>query len=491
MNLRRSPTTVSHMTAISLPLDDHARAVGPPARGGVHLAAFAAFSGSDCHEGLPAMIDELMGALVSAERSLAARFEADLAATASARATATAERRVLAMLAYEQAERGEDAEQAAELGVRALSGGHLLADGARSQELFLVAVVLGLAGRTRIAERVLDEIIDDAAHRSSCAVLAAACGQRGLLRYRRGAVTEALADLQTALGAARGQPWEILIDDGRACLLRVLADRGQLDAAEDELEAWCATGPLPDTPFGNRLLIERGRLRLAQGRLGYAVADLGAAAGRLGAASGALAFEWRGPAARAYYGLGERDRALRLADEDLTLARRWGAARQLGAAGATLGLIEGGATGIERVREAVAILDGSGAHLERARALVTLGSMLRRAGEASEARAQLRAGLELAVMCGASALAHTAEQEIAATGVRRRRRLALSGPEALTPSERRVVELAADGLSNPDIASALFVTRKTVEMHLGNAYRKLHINSRQQLRLVLGTRRAS
>ncbi len=59
------------------------------------------------------------------------------------------------------------------------------------------------------------------------------------------------------------------------------------------------------------------------------------------------------------------------------------------------------------------------------------------------------------------------------------------GLDSLTPSERRIVDLATEGASNPEIAQALFVTVKTVEMHLGNAYRKLGINSRRQLATLL------
>jgi DNA-binding CsgD family transcriptional regulator len=58
---------------------------------------------------------------------------------------------------------------------------------------------------------------------------------------------------------------------------------------------------------------------------------------------------------------------------------------------------------------------------------------------------------------------------------------AASGVEALTASERRVAELAGSGLSNPEIAQQLFVTRKTVETHLGHAYAKLNIASRKEL----------
>jgi DNA-binding CsgD family transcriptional regulator len=63
----------------------------------------------------------------------------------------------------------------------------------------------------------------------------------------------------------------------------------------------------------------------------------------------------------------------------------------------------------------------------------------------------------------------------------RPRTSALSGVGSLTPSERRVTALAADGYTNREVAEALFVTPKTVEMHLGNAYRKLGARSRRDL----------
>jgi len=63
----------------------------------------------------------------------------------------------------------------------------------------------------------------------------------------------------------------------------------------------------------------------------------------------------------------------------------------------------------------------------------------------------------------------------------RPRREALSGVDSLTPSERRVADLAAAGRTNRDVAQELFVTPKTVEVHLSNAYRKLGIRSRREL----------
>jgi DNA-binding CsgD family transcriptional regulator len=87
-------------------------------------------------------------------------------------------------------------------------------------------------------------------------------------------------------------------------------------------------------------------------------------------------------------------------------------------------------------------------------------------------------------MCGATPLAKRAETELLATGARPRR-IALSGPESLTPSERRVAGMAAEGQTNREIAQALFVTPKTVEVHLSSVYRKLAIESRTQLSAAL------
>ena len=95
--------------------------------------------------------------------------------------------------------------------------------------------------------------------------------------------------------------------------------------------------------------------------------------------------------------------------------------------------------------------------------------------------------LELAGRCGAGALAKRARTELRAAGGRARHPEG-TGVEQLTASERRVAELAAEGQSNPEIAQALFVTRKTVEAHLGHVYRKLDIAGRGELPRALRAR---
>ena len=64
----------------------------------------------------------------------------------------------------------------------------------------------------------------------------------------------------------------------------------------------------------------------------------------------------------------------------------------------------------------------------------------------------------------------------------------MSGADSLTPSERRIAEMAAAGLSNAEIAQELFLTVKTIEMHLTRAYRKLDVRRRAQLAQALGAK---
>jgi DNA-binding NarL/FixJ family response regulator len=174
------------------------------------------------------------------------------------------------------------------------------------------------------------------------------------------------------------------------------------------------------------------------------------------------------------------DEARELAGDEVKRAQRWGAPRSVGIALRAQGLAEGGEAGIAALREAVSVLDGSGSELEHAHALVALGAALRRDSSRAEARELLQRGLEIAHRSGARPLAVRAQEELAATGARLRR-LVTSGLDALTPSERRVAEMAAEGLTNKEIAQALFVTPKTVEVHLSSVYRKLEIASRAQL----------
>jgi DNA-binding CsgD family transcriptional regulator len=130
--------------------------------------------------------------------------------------------------------------------------------------------------------------------------------------------------------------------------------------------------------------------------------------------------------------------------------------------------------------ESVSSLSDSPAVLERARSLTELGAALRRAGQRASARERLGEALDLAARCGARPLGARARDELRATGARPRREWR-TGVEALTPSELRIVRLAAEGRTNREIAHELYVTLKTVEGHLARAYTKLGIEGRPQL----------
>jgi DNA-binding CsgD family transcriptional regulator len=189
---------------------------------------------------------------------------------------------------------------------------------------------------------------------------------------------------------------------------------------------------------------------------------------------------WRSTAARAAAAVGEHARARELAAEELGLARTFGAPRAVGIALRAFAVICDGRRRIERLQEAVDVLANSPARLEHAHALVDLGAALCRERQRVIARDPLRQGLDIALAAGSVALARRASEELAASGAKPRR-ARVTGPDALTPSERRIARMAAEGMSNSQIAQVLFVVPRTVEMHLTSVYRKLAIDSRTQL----------
>jgi DNA-binding CsgD family transcriptional regulator len=150
------------------------------------------------------------------------------------------------------------------------------------------------------------------------------------------------------------------------------------------------------------------------------------------------------------------------------------------------GVVAGGDRGASLLREAIDTLERGDARLERARALADLGAMLRRRNRRAEARKLLRDALDAAHRASARPLADYAETELRATGARPRR-VVLTGLDSLTASERRVAQLASQGLSNREIAQTLFVTARTVEGHLTSVFRKLRVQSRDELPAALAS----
>jgi DNA-binding CsgD family transcriptional regulator len=302
----------------------------------------------------------------------------------------------------------------------------------------------------------------------------------------RGDLAEAEADAREALDA--GETWATsarFLGHSLAFLAVALMEQGKLDEAAAAL-ARAGMDELFDSASMLYLPDSRARLRLLRGDLAGGLEEMLDAGRRfegLGGRNPAF-LAWRSQAALALLQLGKREEAWPLASEELELARTWGAPRALGAALRVAGLVEGGQQGLALLGEAVEVLADSPAKLEHAKARTELGAALRRARRRIEAREQLRRAVELATICGAVPLAARAETELLATGARPRR-IALSGVDSLTPSERRVAQMAAEGQTNREVAQALFVSPKTVEVHLSSVYRKLEIRSRSQLPAAL------
>jgi DNA-binding CsgD family transcriptional regulator len=389
------------------------------------------------------------------------------------------ERLVLAPLALIRMGLGGQADPAADLAERAAGAHRSDARGGEGLWLMFIFIVLYKTDRLEIAQRVLDRELRAARERGSLVGYGLVCSFRGAVAARRGELATAEAEHRASLDALPPDSWQ---RTGRTSgLLDVLVEAGQLDEAEAILAAGGWQGPLSDDRETNVLLASRSRLRFARGDHPGALADALEARRRLRRPDGGDT-NWDGWLRIALLRrlLGEPDEARAEADSLLAAARRFDTPGAVGQALRGCGLIEGGRAGLERLREAVAHLERSPARLEHAHALVDLGAALRRLGARADARDPLRDGMDLAAAAGAVPLAERARQELAATGLRVRR-AAQTGIAALTPSERRIAEHAAAGLTNAQIAQALFVTTKTVEMHLGNAYRKLDITSRHEL----------
>jgi DNA-binding CsgD family transcriptional regulator len=401
--------------------------------------------------------------------------------------TTVGEKLLLALLAYHDARAAAPAAQAVALARRALAGGTLVTGDVSGAAFVPPTTVLAMADLDEVLA-IYEEALAGAHRRGSTFAFAAVKVFRAQTLVWRGDLGEAEADAREALAA--GEAWAAsarFAGHGAAFLADALMEQGRLDDAAAALARAGVGDSVPETARLLYLSDSSARLRILRGDFAGGLAEL-LEAGRRFEAVGSRnpAFiAWRSPSALALLRLDNRDEARRLALEEVEVARAWGAPRGLGAALRVAGLVEGGEEGLQLLGEAVDVLRESPAKLEHAKARTELGAALRRANRRAQARDELRHAVELATICSAAALAARGESELLATGARPRR-IALSGVASLTPSERRVAEMAAEGPTNREIAQALFVTQRTVEVHLTSIYRKLGISSRSQLAAALG-----
>lgn len=396
-----------------------------------------------------------------------------------------ADRMILACLAFGACATGDrPADEVASLARRAEPGP--LSGTERWLRVAFAGSALAVADRLPEAFAFFDRGIDAAQGDGDAVGFRLMAVLRSRAAFYAGRLLDAEADGRAALA--------LFQDDGgrelpvaAAVLIDALAEQGKIEQAQAVAdECGLEDEDRIKVLVGHFVHLARGRLRLRQRRPREALADLRACGDALDAAGypNPSFADWRSYAARTHLALGERQAAMDLAAQNLELSRRFAAPRVLGVALRTMGLVEGGAGGLALLEESIEQLRHSAAQLEYGRSLVEYGGALRRAGYRTDAQRHLRAGLDIAARRGARPLVDRANGELVAVGARPRREL-LTGPHSLTAGELRIARLAADGATNRDIAQTLFLTRRTVEFHLTNSYRKLNITRRGQLRAAL------
>jgi DNA-binding NarL/FixJ family response regulator len=401
------------------------------------------------------------------------------------------ERALLAQVAGQLTFEGEPCDRVIELARVALGNGELLREETSDGMSWVAAMgALGWGGDFDGYEALQEQALADARRRGSVIGFATASYGYSYSHYYRGMLADAVADAEQAIAAER-DGWQQFLPAARAQLAWALIEQDEMAAAADALARARRDSSWERSSMQALVLEAEARIQLARSEAGLALATA-LDAGRVfdeAMIPNPAVVPWRSRAALAAAQLGRRDQADALVDEELMLARRFGAPRPIGMALIARGIIDG-PQGAEALEEAVDTLAGSPARLEYARAMVLLGAALRRQRKSKAAREILRSGLELTTSLGALALERRAAIELDAAGARPRKR-AVSGVDALTPAERRVAGLAAEGMTNPEIAQALFVSLRTVETHLTHTYQKLDIDSRAQLARALNQPRSA
>jgi DNA-binding CsgD family transcriptional regulator len=303
---------------------------------------------------------------------------------------------------------------------------------------------------------------------------------RALLEWFGGRWSDALAHAAAGLELAEQLGDEQLRGMFLNVRATVYASLGDERARSEAEEAIAISRAVSDAVFPVWDLAALGHLELSRGNLRAADEYLRPLPAHL------VALGWDDPtdqvwpdAIETLIGLGELDDARSLLELFEERAQRLGGAWPLAAAARCRGLLAaaGGdiAAAFESLSRSLAEHERAESPFERARTLLALGSVRRRAKQKRAAREALEEAIAAFEQLGARLWAERAREELARVSGRR------PSASELTETEERVARLAAQGLSNKEIAAALFVTVHTVEAHLVHVYRKLAIRSRSEL----------
>ncbi|MEU6075133.1 AAA family ATPase [Micromonospora sp. NPDC047074] len=313
---------------------------------------------------------------------------------------------------------------------------------------------------------------------------------RAVLRAVRAEAALRLGDLPGAEHHARAAledlppaAWGAAVAGPLATLVSCATEAGRFHEADRWLALTLPPGAFR-TPLGLHYLAARARHHLAAGRPHAATNDL-RRCGELMTAwgiDGAALVPWRLELARVQFAVGNKASATQLLQEELRSPHGVDNRTK----GRALRLLATTATQEQRrklLSEAVHLLHISGDRLELVRALGDTGQSLQRAGDSARARVLVRRAYQLAQDCGASVLAQRLiRREPGAPAPAYPAGTETAEPEdGLSEAERRVAALAAQGHTNRQISSKLYITVSTVEQHLTRVYRKLDVKRRTDL----------
>ncbi len=263
-----------------------------------------------------------------------------------------------------------------------------------------------------------------------------------------------------------------------AWAVSLLADRGEVAAANDLLEGNGFTGSMDGAPDRAELLAARGGLHLSGGNFERGLDDFLACGRELDAraVSNSAVIAWRTGAALCAAAIERRDLAFALANEDAARAATWATPRRLAVALHVLAVARRAPRSVDLLKEAVALLDGLSCP-ELYRAGHDLAVLLGEQGELAEARSVLESARQVAERGGNAFWAKRLETAV--------RQLGVSDAVPLTRQELAAAKLARAGYSNKQIAEKQMVTPRMVELHLSSVYRKLGLSGRLDLALTM------
>jgi DNA-binding CsgD family transcriptional regulator len=365
----------------------------------------------------------------------------------------------------------------------------MLEPDAREQPLEVVGSpiqALILMERFDRADRVLSTLIADARERSNLTALTYCLAQRSFLDLRRGRLPSAYADGSEALRLAEDAQQVAHV----AALLGPLAEIEAAMGREDDCRQHAQTviglfdfiGAQASGMWPRAAL---GLLELGMGRPEAALQPLSeceSQARATGPANPNLV-QWAANYVEALLRAARRDEAAEaLHWLDGPGGSRWAA----GARDRCRGLLSGDDEAFELFAASAAAFDGAGLVFEAARTRLCWGERLRRSRRRSDSRELLRDALSTFNRVGAAPWAARARDELRATGESVKHG-ASSPADELSPHELRIALLVAQGRTNPEVAAELFISRKTVEHHLSQIYRKLGVRSRTELARLMAS----